>query len=131
MPGPIVVLLVASGACAALAIDVETIGTRFGGIPTGLPALVAPLLTLAALRDLVAPTLTIALLGAIESLLSARVADSMIGDRHDPNQELIAQGIANIASPFVGGIPATGAIARMGKRSPSCAAIPFRTASRS
>ena len=111
-PGPIAVLVLASVACAWLHVDVETIGTRFGGIPTGLPPLVAPSITLAALRDLIAPTITIALLGAIESLLSARVADSMIGDRHDPNQELMAQGIANIASPFFGGIPATGAIAR-------------------
>ncbi len=112
MPGPIVVLVVASVACALLNIPLETIGTRFGGIPTGLPDFTLPVVTLGALRDLIAPTITIALLGAIESLLSARVADSMIGDRHDPNQELMAQGIANIVVPFFGGIPATGAIAR-------------------
>jgi SulP family sulfate permease len=112
MPGPIVVLIIASVACALLAVPLETIGTRFGGIPTGLPELNPPDVTLHTLRDLTAPTITIALLGAIESLLSARVADSMIGDRHEPNQELMAQGIANIVTPFFGGIPATGAIAR-------------------
>ncbi len=112
IPGPIVVLVVASIGCMLLGADIATIGTRFGGIPTGLPAFVAPAITLQTLRDLVAPTITIALLGAIESLLSARVADTMIGDRHDPNQELMAQGIANIVVPFFGGIPATGAIAR-------------------
>jgi SulP family sulfate permease len=112
MPAPIVVLIVASVACALLAVPLETIGTRFGGIPTGLPGFVLPVLTLASLRDLVAPTITIALLGAIESLLSARVADTMIGDRHDPNQELMAQGIANMVTPLFGGMPATGAIAR-------------------
>ena len=112
MPAPIVVLLLASLACALLALPLETIGTRFGGIPTGLPGFALPVISLGSLRDLVAPTITIALLGAIESLLSARVADSLIGDRHDPNQELIAQGIANIVAPFFGGIPATGAIAR-------------------
>jgi SulP family sulfate permease len=112
MPAPVVVLLLASIACALLALPLETIGTRFGGIPTGLPNFVLPVMSLGALRDLVAPTITIALLGAIESLLSARVADTLIGDRHDPNQELIAQGIANIVAPFFGGIPATGAIAR-------------------
>ena len=95
-----------------LNIPLETIGTRFGGIPTGLPDFTLPVVTLSALRDLIAPTITITLLGAIESLLSARVADAMIGDRHDPNQELMAQGIANIVVPFFGGIPATGAIAR-------------------
>jgi SulP family sulfate permease len=112
MPGPIVVLIVASLACALLHLDVQTVGTRFGGIPTSLPALSLPPLSFQTLRDLIAPSVTIALLGAIESLLSARVADAMIGDRHDPNQELIAQGIANVASPLFGGIPATGAIAR-------------------
>ncbi len=112
MPGPIVVLVVASVACALAVPDVATIGTRFGGIPTGLPPFTPPAVTLQTLRDLIAPTITIALLGAIESLLSARVADTMIGDRHDPNQELMAQGIANAVVPFFGGIPATGAIAR-------------------
>lgn len=112
LPAPIVVLVIASLACALLALPVPTIGTRFGGIPTGLPAFAWPVVSWQTLRDLFAPTITIALLGAIESLLSARVADTMIGDRHDPNQELMAQGLANIVAPLFGGIPATGAIAR-------------------
>ena len=112
VPGPIAVLVLASMAVALLGLNVETIGTRFGGIPQALPELALPEVTLNALRGLVAPTITIALLGAIESLLSARVADAQIGDRHDPNQELMAQGIANVVAPFFGGIPATGAIAR-------------------
>ncbi|MCC6196438.1 MAG: STAS domain-containing protein [Burkholderiales bacterium] len=112
LPGPIVVLIVASAAVALLGLSVETIGTRFGGIARSLPAFAWPDISLPALRDLLAPTITIALLGAIESLLSARVADTLIDDRHDPNQELVAQGIANIVVPFFGGIPATGAIAR-------------------
>jgi SulP family sulfate permease len=112
VPGPIAVLVLASITVAAVGLDIDTIGTRFGGIPQGLPAFALPSITLQTLRELVAPTITIALLGAIESLLSARVADAQIGDRHDPNQELMAQGIANIVAPFFGGIPATGAIAR-------------------
>ena len=112
LPGPIVVLIAASVAAALAGLQVETIGSRFGGIPQALPAFALPELSLETLRKLLAPTITIALLGAIESLLSARVADAMIDDRHDPNQELMAQGIANIVAPFFGGIPATGAIAR-------------------
>ena len=112
VPGPIAVLVLASIAVTLLRLDVDTIGTRFGGIPQGLPTFAMPTITLQTLRELIAPTITIALLGAIESLLSARVADVMISDRHDPNQELMAQGIANIVAPFFGGIPATGAIAR-------------------
>jgi SulP family sulfate permease len=112
LPGPIVVLIVASVVAALAQLDVETIGTRFGGIPQSLPVFALPDLSLETLRKLLAPTITIALLGAIESLLSARVADAQIDDRHDPNQELMAQGIANIVTPFFGGIPATGAIAR-------------------
>jgi SulP family sulfate permease len=112
LPGPIVVLVLASFVVAFADLDVQTIGSRFGGIPQGLPPLVFPELSLETLRRLAAPTITIALLGAIESLLSARVADAQIDDRHDPNQELMAQGIANVAVPFFGGIPATGAIAR-------------------
>jgi len=112
VPGPIAVLALASLAAALLQLPVATIGTRFGGIPQALPEFVVPTISLETLRNLVVPTVTIALLGAIESLLSARVADAMIGDRHDPNQELMAQGIANVVAPFFGGIPATGAIAR-------------------
>jgi SulP family sulfate permease len=112
VPSPIVALTLATAVVALFQLPVETIGTRFGGIPQGLPAFDPPEFTFAALRHLIAPAMTIALLGAIESLLSAAVADGMIDDKHDPNQELIAQGIANIVTPFFGGIPATGAIAR-------------------
>ncbi len=93
-------------------LPVETIGTRFGGIPSGLPSFNVPVLRPELLLPLLSPALTVAMLGAIESLLSAVVADRMSGDRHNPNVELVAQGIANIASPLFGGLPATGAIAR-------------------
>ncbi len=112
LPGPIMVLVIASLVAAVFHLDVQTIGTRFGGIPQELPAFAWPEISLPTLRNLLAPTITIALLGAIESLLSARVADAMIDDRHDPNQELMGQGIANVVAPLFGGIPATGAIAR-------------------
>jgi SulP family sulfate permease len=112
LPGPIVVLVAASLVVALTGLQVDTIGTRFGGIPQGIPPLVLPDLSLDTMRHLASPTITIALLGAIESLLSARVADAQIDDRHDPNQELMAQGVANVVAPFFGGIPATGAIAR-------------------
>src|SRR5213082_3172951 len=93
-------------------LGVQTVGTKFGGIPSGFPALNMPHFSFAQIQELMAPALTIAVLGAIESLLSAMVADGMAETRHDPNQELIGQGIANILSPLVGGIAATGAIAR-------------------
>ena len=112
LPGTIIALVLATAATAFLNLPVETIGSRFGGIPTGLPSFVLPELSWDAVRNLVAPTITIALLGAIESLLCARVADGMIDDRHDPNQELMAQGVANFVAPFFGGMPATGTIAR-------------------
>ena len=112
LPSPIVILVLGTLVVALFDLPVETIGSRFGGIPQGLPKLDAPQFNFATLRHLFAPALTIALLGAIESLLSATVADGMTDDKHDPNQELIAQGIANIVCPFFGGIPATGAIAR-------------------
>lgn len=112
LPSPIVVLVLGTIIVALFDLPVETIGTRFGGIPQGLPAFDPPEFTFATLRHLMAPAMTIALLGAIESLLSAAVADGMIDDKHDPNQELVAQGIANIVTPFFGGLPATGAIAR-------------------
>jgi SulP family sulfate permease len=91
---------------------VETIGSRFGGIPSAIPVFAWPDLSWGNARHLITPAVTIALLGAVESLLCARVADSMIDDRHDPNQELMAQGVANIVTPFFGGMPATGTIAR-------------------
>jgi SulP family sulfate permease len=97
---------------AMLHFPIETIGSRFGGIPQGLPGFQWPALSLPRLQALMLPAFTIAMLGAIESLLSAMVADGMIASRHDSNQELIGQGIANIVSPWVGGIAATGAIAR-------------------
>jgi len=112
MPSPIVALIIGTMLVALFNLPTETIGSRFGGIPQGLPSFEFPEFTFATLRHLFAPAMTIALLGAIESLLSAAVADGMIDDKHDSNQELIAQGIANIVTPFFGGIPATGAIAR-------------------
>lgn len=112
LPGPLGVLVVATVANALFHFPVETIGSRFNGIPQQLPGFALPELSLETLGKLISPALTIALLGAIESLLSARVADATIEDRHDPNQELIAQGIANLAAPLFGGFAATGAIAR-------------------
>ena len=95
-----------------IGLPVETVGSRFGGVPSGLPALHVPTLRLDLVLPLLSPALTVAMLGAIESLLSAVVADRMSGDRHDPNVELTAQGVANVLSPLFGGLPATGAIAR-------------------
>ncbi len=112
VPSTLVVLVVATTASAALGLAVETIGSRFGGIPNGLPPFALPDLSWENARNLIGPAVTIALLGAVESLLCARVADGMIDDRHDPNQELMAQGVANIVTPFFGGMPATGTIAR-------------------
>jgi SulP family sulfate permease len=112
LPGTIVALALATVAVAAFELPVETIGSRFGGIPQALPSFELPAFSWELAKQLVAPTITIALLGAIESLLCARVADNIIEDRHDPNQELMAQGIANFVAPFFGGIPATGTVAR-------------------
>ena len=112
LPGPLAVLLIATAINALVQLPVDTIGSRFGGIPQQVPDFGLPALSLGTLGKLIAPALTIALLGAIESLLSARVADNQIDDRHDPNQELMAQGIANVAAPLFGGFAATGAIAR-------------------
>jgi len=112
LPGTIVALALATIAVAAFELPVETVGSKFGGIPQGLPSFELPAFSWELAKQLVAPTITIALLGAIESLLCARVADNIIEDRHDPNQELMAQGIANFVAPFFGGIPATGTVAR-------------------
>ena len=112
IPGPIVAILAASAAAAALHLPVETIGTRFGEIRASLPAPRMPAISVERVRELFSPALTVALLAAIESLLSAVVADGMIGSRHKSNVELVGQGIANAASALFGGIPATGAIAR-------------------
>lgn len=114
VPGTIVALALATLATLLLGLQVETIGSRFGGIPQQMPGFALPELSWATAKQLVIPTITIALLGAIESLLCARVADNMAPQhpRHDPNQELMAQGVANLVTPFFGGIPATGTIAR-------------------
>jgi sulfate permease, SulP family len=112
IPGSIVALVLATLAVAAFGIPVETIGSKFGGIPTGLPQLSLPQFRPELMVPLLPAAVTVAMLAAIESLLSAVVADSMSDDRHNSNVELLAQGIANLAVPFVGGIPATGAIAR-------------------
>ena len=111
-PGPLAVLLLGTVAAFVLDLPVATIGSRFNGIPQELPAFGLPELSIHDFGKLISPAITIALLGAIESLLSARVADSQIDDRHDPNQELVAQGLANMAAPLFGGFAATGAIAR-------------------
>jgi SulP family sulfate permease len=112
VPGSIVALLAGTVAVALFHIPVETIGSKFGGIPQGLPAPRLPVLSWENIQHLIQPATTIALLAAIESLLCAVVADGMVDDRHDSNQELMAQGIANIVSPLFGGIAATSAIAR-------------------
>ncbi len=113
MPAPVVALVTLSLLAWALGLPVETIGSRFGGIPQGVPAFQLPAFSWETAKQLVTPTLTIALLGAIESLLCARVADQLSEfPKHDPNQELMAQGAANFVVPFFGGMPATGTIAR-------------------
>jgi len=112
VPGPIVAILLATIAVAAFHIPVETIDSRFGEIHAAIPAPRFPSLSVERVRELFPSAVTVALLAAIESLLSAVVADGMIGTRHKSNVELVAQGIANIASAVFGGIPATGAIAR-------------------
>jgi sulfate permease, SulP family len=112
IPGAILVTFGATAAVSLLHLSVETIGTRFGGIPSGLPTLAIPRLHYNVLRQLLSPAFTVAMLGAIESLMSAVVSDRMSKDKHNPNVELVAQGVANIVSPLFGGLPATGAIAR-------------------
>ncbi|MGE0813835.1 MAG: SulP family inorganic anion transporter [Vicinamibacterales bacterium] len=112
VPGSIVALLLATTAVAVFGLPVETIGSRFGGIPSGLPTVAIPEFRADLLLPLLPSALTVALLAAVESLLSAVVADTMTGDRHNSSAELMGQGIANLVSPLVGGIPVTGAIAR-------------------
>jgi len=112
LPGSLIALALGTGLVTILHLPVETIGSRFGGIPSHLPDPALPHFRLDDIAGLIRPAVTIALLGAIESLLCARVADGMIGDRHDPNQELLAQGVANLAAPLLGGYCATGTIAR-------------------
>ena len=112
VPGSIVALIAATLIALGLNLPVETIGSKFGGIPSELPSFVWPEFSWGNLQHLTLPIMTLTLLGAIESLLCARIADGLIGDRHNPNQELMAQGVANFVTPFFGGMPATGTIAR-------------------
>ena len=112
IPGTVIAMVVATIATTSLDLPIDTIGSRFGGIPSGLPHFEWILINWSDAQYMVAPALTLALLGAIESLLCARIADGLIHDRHDSNQELMAQGLANVITPFFGGMPATGTIAR-------------------
>jgi SulP family sulfate permease len=112
VPGSLIAILVTTMLVQLLHLPIETIGSKFGHIPSSLPKPVIPHLDLAIIKNLIRPAFTIALLGGIESLLSAVVSDGMIGGNHKSNMELIAQGVANICSSIFGGIPATGAIAR-------------------
>jgi sulfate permease, SulP family len=111
-PGSIIALLLSTAAVAVFHLPIETIGSKFGGIPQGFPHFALPNFRAEHILPLLPSAFTVALLAAVESLLSAVVADGMSGDRHNSNMELVAQGVANIASPLFGGIPATGAIAR-------------------
>jgi sulfate permease, SulP family len=112
LPGSVVALVLATVVVAWFKLPIETIGSKFGDIPSTLPSLQWPAFSWETARFLLIPAATLAMLGAIESLLCARVADGMTDDRHDSNQELMAQGIANFVTPFFGGMPATGTIAR-------------------
>ena len=112
LPGTVVSMALATVLTSVLSLPVDTIGSRFGGIPSGLPSFEWIPISLSTAQFMIVPAITLALLGAIESLLCARVADGLIHDRHNSNQELMAQGIANLVTPFFGGMPATGTIAR-------------------
>jgi SulP family sulfate permease len=112
VPGYIVALVAGTALVVLFKLPAETIGTRFGGIPSGFPGIKIPHFHFDLLRPLISPAITVAMLGAIESLMSAVVSDRMSGQKHNPNVELVGQGIANIFSPLFGGLPATGAIAR-------------------
>ena len=126
VPGPLIALIGVTGVQAVFQFEgVATIGSAFGGIPQTLPSFTTPAITFKDIVTLIGPAFTIALLGAIESLLSAVVADGMAGTRHDSNQELVGQGIANIATPFFGGFAATGAIARTATNIRNGAATPI------
>jgi SulP family sulfate permease len=125
VPGSIVALFVMTPACALLALPVETIGSKFGGIPTGLPPVSLPELRGDLILPLLPSAFTVAILAAIESLLAAVVADNMSGDRHKPDAELVAQGMANVVAPIFGGIPTTGAIARTATNVRSGATTPI------
>ncbi|MEZ4396872.1 MAG: SulP family inorganic anion transporter [Candidatus Krumholzibacteriia bacterium] len=125
IPAPLVALVAATLLVRALGLDIETIDSRFGSVPSGLPTLRLPHVDLRLLPALLPSALSIAMLAGIESLLSALVADGMIGGRHRSSAELLGQGIANLASPFFGGIPATGAIARTATNVKSGGRTPF------
>lgn len=112
IPGSLIAIIATTGAMQFLDLPIETIGSKFGAIPSSFPAPVFPHIEFSTIKNLIQPAFTIALLGGIESLLSAVVADGMIGGKHRSNMELVAQGTANIFSSIFGGIPATGAIAR-------------------
>lgn len=112
LPGSIIALIAGTLIAQIFGLQIETIGSKFGGIPQGLPEFTVPAYSWNAIKGLFLPAITLAILGAIESLLCARVADTMIKDKHDSNQELLAQGFANMVVPFFGGMPATGTIAR-------------------
>ncbi len=125
VPGIIVALLLMTILVYALDIPVETIGSRFGELPNQIPSPKMPAFDWETAKQLFAPTLTIAILGAIESLLCARVADNLSNDKHDPNQELMGQGIANMVVPFFGGLPVTGTIARTATNAKAGAKTPL------
>ena len=112
VPGTVVALIGGTIAVAVFQLPIETVGSRFGALPSGLPTIVVPHFEVGTALTLLSPAITVAMLGAIESLMSAVVADRLSGDRHNPNVELVGQGVANVLSPLVGGLPATGAIAR-------------------
>lgn len=124
LPGTVVVLVLSTALVSIFHLPVETIGSKFGGIPQSLPSFTIPDFEWETAKMLLGPMLTIAVLGSIESLLCARVSDTMTDDRHDPNQELMGQGVANFVVPFFGGIPATGTIARTVTNIKSGAASP-------
>src|SRR5437773_2213472 len=124
IPGAILVTFGATAAVILLHLPVETVGTRFGGIPSGLPRIAVPHFHYDVFRQLLSAAFTVAMLGAIESLMSAVVSDRMSNDKHNPNVELIGQGIANIVSPLFGGLPATGGIERTGTNVRSGAKTP-------
>ena len=112
IPGTVIAMAAATIVTSVFNLPIDTIGSRFGGIPSGLPSFEWIPISWGTAQFVIVPAITLALLGAIESLLCARIADGLIHDRHESNQELMAQGIANVVSPFFGGMPATGTIAR-------------------
>jgi SulP family sulfate permease len=112
IPATVIAMAVATIITSLFNLPVDTIGSRFGGIPSGLPSFEWIPVSWSTAQYVIAPAITLALLGAIESLLCARIADGLIHDRHESNQELMAQGVANLVTPFFGGMPATGTIAR-------------------